>query len=184
MSCILYNKNESDGADNTVKHGVDMNTSLLTFDGFPRADIDVAQIRTTRARIIGLKNDHKALMAKLEMVIQEYFAAGKAVESSSSNAPSERAREVQQAAESTSSSSAIEPPFAKVNTVAPDSPAQQAGLLIGDKVIRFGMANWTNHERLAKVAQVVQQNENVRLLPLTFSNIGLLLTCSYSDQSL
>lgn len=29
-------------ADN-VQHGVDMNTALLTRDGFPRADIDVAQ---------------------------------------------------------------------------------------------------------------------------------------------
>ena len=27
----------------SVQHGVDMNTSLLTPDGFPRADIDVAQ---------------------------------------------------------------------------------------------------------------------------------------------
>lgn len=26
-----------------LQHGVDMNTSLLTSDGFPRADIDVAQ---------------------------------------------------------------------------------------------------------------------------------------------
>jgi len=28
------------------QHGVDMNTSLLTPDGFPRADIDVAQSTT------------------------------------------------------------------------------------------------------------------------------------------
>jgi len=26
-----------------LKHGVTMDTSLTTFDGFPRADIDVAQ---------------------------------------------------------------------------------------------------------------------------------------------
>jgi 26S proteasome non-ATPase regulatory subunit 9 len=29
------------------QHGVDMNTSLLTRDGFPRADIDVAQSTMT-----------------------------------------------------------------------------------------------------------------------------------------
>jgi len=28
---------------NGIKHGVDMNTPLVTRDGFPRADIDVAQ---------------------------------------------------------------------------------------------------------------------------------------------
>jgi len=33
-------------------------------------------------------------------------------------------------------------------------------MLAGDKVTRFGTANWTNHERLSKVAQVVQNNEN------------------------
>ena len=27
----------------SLKHGVDMNTSLTTPDGFPRSDIDVAQ---------------------------------------------------------------------------------------------------------------------------------------------
>jgi len=36
-------------ADTSIKkHGVDMNTSLLTPDGFPRADIDVAQSKDER----------------------------------------------------------------------------------------------------------------------------------------
>lgn len=52
-------------------------------------------------------------------------------------------------------------PFAKVNNVAPGSPAYQAGLKAGDFVRRFGTVNWVNHERLAKVGEVVQQNEGV-----------------------
>ena len=137
-----------------------MNTSLLTFDGFPRSDIDVAQIRTTRARIIRLKNDHKALMKKLEVAVEERFAAGKTEEVS--NGTHRRAPEVQSAdASATTSTSVMEPPFAKVNTVAPRSPAALAGLIPGDRVTRFGSANFTNHERLSRVAQVVQQNENV-----------------------
>lgn len=133
-----------------------MNTSLTTFDGFPRADIDVAQIRTTRARIVRLKNDHTALMAKLEVAVQEQFAARKTAESAT-NGISEGGVEVENAP----ASSSIEPPFVKVNIVTPNSPADQAGLRTGDKVVRFGIVNWTNHERLGKVAQVVQQNENV-----------------------
>lgn len=137
-----------------------MNTSLLTFDGFPRADIDVAQIRTTRARIIRLKNDHKAVMSQLEVAVQEQFAAGKADEAASANGIPLRTG----AASGGSSSSAapvVEPPFAKVNSVVPNSPAEQAGLRAGDKVVKFGWVNFTNHERLAKVALVVQQNEDV-----------------------
>lgn len=135
-----------------------MNTSLTTHDGFPRADIDVAQIRTTRARIIRLKTDYKELMKRLEAAVEEQFAAGKTAEPLSG-------QQTQLAAATASTSSnamAIEPPFAKVNSVAPNSPAASAGLVAGDRVTRFGIVNWTNHERLSKVAQVVQQNENVR----------------------
>ena len=131
-----------------------MNTTLTTFDGFPRSDIDVPQIRTTRARIIRLKNDHKAVMAKLETVVHAQFA--KASENASNDTSSRHTVEAR-----AGSSSVIEPPFAKVNTVAPNSPADAAGLMVGDKVVKFGAANFTNHERLSKVAQVVQQNENV-----------------------
>merc|ERR1712169_136993 len=47
-------------------HGFTMQTSLTTFDGFPRSDIDVAQARVTRARIISLRNDWKDLMDRIE----------------------------------------------------------------------------------------------------------------------
>lgn len=141
-----------------TQHGVTMNTPLTTFDGFPRSDIDVPQIRTTRARIIRLKNDHKALMSEMEVAVHEHFAKA---EEASANGTSRHPEVLPGANSGTSSSSAIEPPFAKVNTVVPSSPADLAGLRVGDKVVRFGAANFTNHERLSKVAQVVQQNENV-----------------------
>jgi len=148
-------------------HGVNMNTGLTTFDGFPRADIDVAQIRTTRARIIRLKNDHKALMAKLEEAVHEHFAAGKSAESLP---PASTARGVPgpssepAAGTAQSFTAAIEPPFARVNTVVANSPADTAGMKAGDRVTRFGYVDWTNHERLGKVAQVVQNNENQTIL--------------------
>lgn len=139
-----------------------MSTSLTTFDGFPRADIDVAQIRTTRARIVRLKNDHKTLMGKLEKAIEEHFAAGKTAEASAAAETAARAPEANHAIQSPASSSGLAAaPFAKVNSVAPDSPADEAGMQVGDRVTTFGSVNFTNHERLSKVAQVVQQNENV-----------------------
>lgn len=138
---------------------MNMNTSLTTFDGFPRNDIDVPQIRTTRARIIRLKNDHKALMSKLEVAVNVQFAKGAAANAGNSSV----ARPEMQSAAEADSNAVIEPPFAKVNTVVPNSPAAQAGLRVGDRVTRFGSVNFTNHERLSKVAQVVQQSENVRM---------------------
>lgn len=57
-------------------------------------------------------------------------------------------------------------PFAKVNSVVPGSPADRAGLKAGDTIRSFGNVHWMNHERLSKVAEVVQQNEGVGTLPL------------------
>ncbi|KAK0249469.1 putative 26S proteasome regulatory subunit [Friedmanniomyces endolithicus] len=145
------------------QHKVTMTTPLLTPDGFPRADIDVAQIRTTRARIIRLKNDYKSAMSKLEVAVQEQFASGKALDVAQP-ARSQASTNGANAESGSSRGAVIEPPFAKVNSVVPNSPAEEAGLRAGDKITRFGGANWTNHERLSKVAQVVQQNENQLIL--------------------
>lgn len=166
-SCCCRNELHADLTNTISQHGVNMNTGLTTFDGFPRADIDVAQIRTTRARIIRLKNDHKALMVKLEEAVHEHFAAGKSAESlpPASTAPGAAGSSSGTAAgQAQSTTSAIEPPFARVNTVVPGSPADTAGMKAGDRVTRFGYVDWTNHERLGKVAQVVQNNENQTIL--------------------
>jgi len=156
-------------ANSKAQHNVNMNTPLTTFDGFPRSDIDVPQIRMTRARIIHLKNDHKAIMTKVEAAVHSQFA--KAAEATSNGVTS------QHAVRSTGASNpVIEPPFAKVNSVVSSSPADVAGLKVGDKVTRFGIANFTNHERLSKVAQVVQQNENVSYVTIVDEG-DVLLTC-------
>lgn len=52
-------------------------------------------------------------------------------------------------------------PFAKVNRVEAGSPADDAGLKAGDRIRKFGHVNWINHEKLSKVAEVVQRNQGV-----------------------
>ncbi|RAH47189.1 putative 26S proteasome non-ATPase regulatory subunit Nas2 [Aspergillus brunneoviolaceus CBS 621.78] len=143
-------------------HGVHMNTSLTTFDGYPRDDIDVAQIRTTRARIIRLRTDHKEVMSLLEKGIHDHFASlqrAQATAPSDGNTNNTQAVPSSAAGSDAAGSEAAGVPFAKVNSVVPGSPADQAGLKAGDTVRNFGSVNWLNHERLSKVAQVVQQNE-------------------------
>ena len=55
----------------------------------------------------------------------------------------------------------LDTPFAKVNSVVDGSPADQAGLKVGDRIRKFGNVNFMNHEKLSKVAETVQRNQGV-----------------------
>jgi 26S proteasome regulatory subunit N4 len=155
-----------------------MNTRLITPDGFPRADLDVAQskmgwilrlellltvhqVRTTRSRIIYLRNDHKALMTVIEKHLHEHFA--RLAENGTQDEP--MANSGLPSSDVTSSSSQPPqpsgPPFAKVNSVVAGSPAESAGLKAGDEIRYFGYVNHTNHDGLKRVAECVQGNEGV-----------------------
>lgn len=151
------------------QHGVNMNTSLISFDGYPRADIDVAQIRTTRARIVRLKNDYKGLMARIESALQDHWANAAALPpppppNGASSATQTNTLDLGAAGNTTGGRVVLETPFAKVNSVVPSSPAATAGLKAGDKITKFGDVDWMNHEKLARVAQTVQQNEGREIM--------------------
>lgn len=141
-------------------HGVDMNTSLLTPDGFPRADLDVAQIRTTRARIIHLRNDWKDLMAVIEKRLHEHFASLNDDDNEEPVAPANANASLPV----DSIPDTLDQPFAKVNTVVDNSPAAAAGLKPGDLIRNFGYVNHENHDGLKKVAECVQGNEGQNIL--------------------
>lgn len=96
-------------------------------------------------------------MSKIEKGLHAHHANLQAqnTATSSTTAPSA-------ARQQDSSPDASGPAFAKINSVATGSPADAAGMKAGDKVVTFGSANWMNHEKLAKVAEVVSQNEGVR----------------------
>lgn len=163
-----------------------MDTPLTTFDGFPRNDIDVAQskassiplisripvltlnyslVRTTRVRIIHLRNDHKEVMKFLEKGLHEHFANLQRAQGTAATGADNTATAPTQrpavADTSVSDAASLGTPFAKVNSVVPGSPADQAGLKASDTIRSFGNVNWMNHERLSKVAETVQQNEGV-----------------------
>lgn len=150
-------------------HGVNMETPLTTPDGFPRNDIDIAQIRTIRVRIIHLRNDHKEVMKYLEKGLHDHFASlqraqgatATGTDPNTSTAPAQRPTAT---GTSTTDAASLGTPFAKVNSVVPRSPADQAGLKAGDAIRKFGNVNWLNHERLSKVAETVQQNEGRTIL--------------------
>jgi 26S proteasome non-ATPase regulatory subunit 9 len=95
-------------------------------------------------------------MAKLELAVQEHFARLAATQSASASTSS-----TQQPSTSTVAVDA-QTPFARVDNVTPESPAESAGLKVGDEIVRFGSATWINNDGLRKLAEVVSQFENVR----------------------
>ncbi|UQC80680.1 GTP-binding nuclear protein GSP1/Ran [Colletotrichum lupini] len=125
--------------------------SIQLIDGFPRADLDIAQVRTTRARIIHLRNDYKELMAMVEKQLHEHFASLQEEEKPevplSGGANNTLADH--------SASQPLEEPFAKVNAVVPGSPAELAGLKPNDQIRIFGYVNSSNHDNLKKTKRPV-----------------------------
>jgi 26S proteasome non-ATPase regulatory subunit 9 len=112
-------------------------------------------VRTTRARIIHLRNDYKDLMAVIEKHLHEHFA--------SLDDDDERVAAVSADTSTLRDSvpETLDRPFAKVNSVVDNSPASTAGLKPGDLIRNFGYVNVDNHDNLRKVAECVQGNEGV-----------------------
>lgn len=55
-------------------HNATMETPLVMPDGFPRADIDVHQVRIVRSQIIRLRNDLKKIMDDLQVALIEHHS--------------------------------------------------------------------------------------------------------------
>ncbi|KAG6909133.1 hypothetical protein DXG01_001885 [Tephrocybe rancida] len=120
-----------------------LQTPLVDADGFPRADIDVYAVRTARVRIIELRNDLTAVTNDIAKALETIY--------NPANAPKDP-----------EPSSAEPQPFAKVNAVAPGSPAAQAGLQRDDLILKFGpLDHQSCASSLQPLAEVVSANENV-----------------------
>ncbi|MBN3316666.1 PSMD9 ATPase, partial [Atractosteus spatula] len=130
--------------------GVGMDGPLVDVEGYPRADVDVFQVRTARHNISCLQNDHKAIMLEIEEALHQLHAREKA----------KRAWDEAEAREEAMEQGCSPPqPFARVDTVTPGSPASLAGLHVGDEIVEFGSVNSVNFQNLQNIAMVVQHSE-------------------------
>lgn len=102
-------------------------------------------------------------MANVEKVLHEYFANATDNDEGPAQASTPAILREQDTV-----TTVLDPPFAKVNTVAPNSPAERAGLKPGDEIRNFGYVNRDNNDGLKKVAECVQGNEGVSVLFLPF----------------
>ncbi|KAI0822225.1 hypothetical protein BC628DRAFT_1327516 [Trametes gibbosa] len=136
-------------------HGVTMDTPLVDAEGFPRADIDIWAVRHARVRVIELRNDHKALMDRIMVALQQVYDPA---------AQSQAATSAGASGDSTIDN-ALQP-FAKVDGVAPGSPAATAGLLREDLVLSFGPLTKSSFtaSSLQPLAELVAAQENKEVI--------------------
>lgn len=138
----------SDHLSVLASNGVNMQTPLIDAQGFPLANKDLMAIRSARQRINVLRNDSKALRDRISKLL-EVAINGDAVSTSL-------------ASNGTSTLQA----FAKVNSVADNSPAQTAGLQQGDHILKFGSVTAEHSKGLSALAApgVVVAGTSIRLL--------------------
>jgi len=94
---------------------VGLETPLVDQEGFPRADLDVYEIRHARAKFISFRNDYKNIMKEIEESLQVFHSSRRDDHQDSKN----------------------DPAFAVIESVAEGSPAFIAGLNRGDFLIRY-----------------------------------------------
>ncbi|KDR07730.1 26S proteasome non-ATPase regulatory subunit 9 [Zootermopsis nevadensis] len=127
------------------RNSVGMTEALVDDCGYPRQDIDVYQVRDARHKIICLMNDLKGVMLKIEQNLhilhgQQREGVGLPVDPSTS------------AVQHTE-------PIARVNFVAPHSPAEEAGICVEDLIVEFGSVNAGNLKSLQDISTVVQHTQ-------------------------
>ncbi|KAI8088054.1 uncharacterized protein B0P05DRAFT_531278 [Gilbertella persicaria] len=159
--------------DVLISAGIGMEEPLVDSAGFPRSEIDVHSIRTSRNRIHRLRNDHRSLMADIESVLHDIHKAKK---------PEPRTTETLAAPTTTVVIAEVPVAFAVVNAVAPDSPAYQAGLRRNDQIIKFGHIDTTNHQQLQALNGLISASEN-QTLSVTVLREGQTVQLSVTPQS-
>ncbi|KAH7099570.1 hypothetical protein BKA62DRAFT_709397 [Auriculariales sp. MPI-PUGE-AT-0066] len=140
---------------------------LVDAAGFPRADVDIYSVRRARVRIIELRNDLTRVTDDIAKALEGVFVAP--VEGAATE-PDQPSTELQ--------------PFAKVDGVAPNSPAASAGLQRGDLIIKFGTLTAASFVggSLAPLVEMVGANEN-RAIPLKVARENSAVFLSLTPRS-
>lgn len=175
-----------------------MDTPLVDREGYPRADIDVAGVRTARVHILRLRNDLKALLGEMEQVVHRGLPREEA--GATANGAEEEAGPDQASAMEVD---AQEKPFARVDAVAPNSPANEAvsalspssrhvtsqlnalpaqNLLREDLILSLGTVSFADPNTLPAVAALVGRSEGIAL-PVVVLRAGVKTELTLTPRS-
>jgi 26S proteasome non-ATPase regulatory subunit 9 len=134
--------------------------ALVDADGFPFPEVEaIIETRQKRNRYSCLQNDHLSVMQRIEALL----ATQAAPPASSTRTP----LTADAVPHSNGATPSIPVAFAIIDAVSPASPASEAGLLVNDRVIRFGRINSSNQlssqSALISVRDLVASSENRRV---------------------
>jgi 26S proteasome non-ATPase regulatory subunit 9 len=158
------------------EQGATMTTPLVDAQGFPLASTDVVAVRTSRSRIIALRNDREGLEGRMRDLLEVALAKNEAQEAAASPSAASAAQVNGGEIDSTTTQTAWArvngrneglsmlidtqegspedwrqvggmQTFAKINSVAESSPAQLADLKTGDELLTFGDLDATSAHR-------------------------------------
>lgn len=147
-------------------HNADMTSSLVTPDGYPRNDIDVLQVRYIRRNINMLQNDLARILEKSYSLLPTHFQ-------NNNNNISTNEVSIENSVSNFNLDDYIIP-FAIIEEITKESPAEKAGLEIGDKIIYIGKINASNHNRLKALGPEVKSSEDKNLKVKIQRNTELL----------
>ncbi|BEJ16326.1 hypothetical protein CspHIS471_0509310 [Cutaneotrichosporon sp. HIS471] len=173
--------------DILASHGASMETALVDPEGYPRGDIDVYAIRHVRAALVRLYNDRDEVIRRLATALESAFQVDPSApqpQPQSQFRPPASANGHRDVPETWP-----DRPVARVNSVAPSSPAADAGLAPGDIIYSFSGITAATEGGMQAIGAVVQRSEGqtltllvlrgnerkmLRLTPRAWSGRGLL----------
>ncbi|CAG7852215.1 SubName: Full=Related to 26S proteasome non-ATPase regulatory subunit 9 {ECO:0000313/EMBL:CCA67644.1} [Serendipita indica DSM 11827] len=157
-----------------------MNTPLVDPEGFPRSDIDVWAVRHARVRIIELKNDLNGIVDAIAVALAS-MSKDDAASSSNAEASAPLTNGILHPDDTNTLRA-----FARVDGVAPNSPAATAGLRREDELVQFGRLTAEDFRQaprsLQPLATLVAEYEN-RALEVVIRREGSVLTLNFTPRA-
>jgi len=131
-----------------------LQSPLVDNEGFPRDDLDIYQVRHARVRIIELRNDLTTVTNDIANALEAIYDSSSASASASNSS-----------SDPVSTGDDAMKPFARVDGVAPSSPAAEAGIQREDLVVKFGhlTSQSFTSSSLQILAELVTASENRKI---------------------